>query len=221
MWGNPVTRSLFMKRGSAVASGTTSRSFVLCTQWAQKASFLEVSLTSPSPRLDMNHCRPMSMRLTREMGTSKIREHRAVIRSKAASLSESRSRYELSTVSRSCSSWYDWGRDDFSSMFSVTQSSSYGRALRGRPHESVAPRPPEPEPLPPSPPPPADAEALPPFTFQSLPSSSDRRYPSSVSSSESSPKRYPEGLLLGTRSPPASIPVPRRVQSWSAALSSL
>jgi len=49
---------------------------------ANAAEFRGVSLTSPSPLFDANHVRLKSTKLTKQMGTSKIRAARAVSLSK-------------------------------------------------------------------------------------------------------------------------------------------
>lgn len=70
----------------------------------------------------INHCLPISTRLTKAMGTSKILLARAVIRSNFSSLSESKMRYSFNTINRATSFSIDSGALVFGSRLGVCQS---------------------------------------------------------------------------------------------------
>ena len=87
MWGQPCTKALSLNRSSANASLTTMISLwtrVVASgmiEWAQKAISLPVSLVSPRPLFDRNHCLLSSTNETRQMGTFKAVPQSAVMRS--------------------------------------------------------------------------------------------------------------------------------------------
>jgi hypothetical protein len=101
MCGAPVTSGLAAKRGSCVASSTTS--IPSCaTAWLQKAIERGVSTTS-RPQRDLNHWRFSSTSEISAIGTPKVRAARRVKRSKRGSAGVSSTSSESSMARRVCS----------------------------------------------------------------------------------------------------------------------